>query len=276
MGIAGAAWGTFTGIVVGAGIRMAMFLSININSEFKSRTSLNIDLGRMTNLLKVGIPAGFELTLNVALWGVILFSLVGRFGTEAVAATSAAIACTHFAILPIVGMGSALTAAVGKSIGRGASQTAVRQTRACLRTGLIFMGPVAIFFFIFRSGIMTFWSSDKDVIEIGSKILICASLSLVFYAARTIYSSSLRGAGDTLWLAVVSTIGALGVLGAGGLIISMFFPGLESLGPWFAATCSIIAVAVANRNRFKSYKWKKINLFKHPPGGVPIEIEAVE
>jgi Na+-driven multidrug efflux pump len=86
------------------GIIMAVFLSGDINASFKSRRTLNIDFSKMRDLLKVGLPAGFELMLNVALWGVILFWLVGGFGKEAMAATSAVLSCTHVSIMPVLSL----------------------------------------------------------------------------------------------------------------------------------------------------------------------------
>ncbi len=275
MGIAGAGWGTFIGIAVGAAVRMAMFLNSNINSEFKSRQTLHIDFGKMRDLLKVGLPAGFELMLNVALWGTILFWLVGKFGKEAQATTSAVLSCTHVSIMPIVGLKIALSAAVGKAIGENRKNVAIKQTYLCLKIALIYMGLVGLCFFIFRNAIMTFWSSDNKVIETGMNILICAAIYQVFHATRTIYSGALRGAGDTLWLAIASALGAVVVLGLGGLAIITLFPQLGSLGPWLAATLSIIAVGLANYFRFKSNKWKQIDLFKERPLGVSAQIEAV-
>jgi Na+-driven multidrug efflux pump len=117
---------------------------------------------------------------------------------------------------------------------------------------------------------MRFWSSDPKVIEIGSHILICAAIYQAFHAARTIYSGSLRGAGDTLWLAVISAIGAAVILWLGGAIIARLWPSLGALGPWLAATLSIIAVGLANRWRFKSRRWMDIDLFKHRPVALPI------
>jgi MATE family multidrug resistance protein len=275
MGIAGAGWGTFIGVVVGAGIRMTVFLNSDINSEFATRRTTKIDFARMTDLLKVGLPAGFELMLNVALWGAILFWLVGKFGKEAQAATSAALSCTHVSIMPIVGIKIALSAAVGKAIGRDRKDIAIKQTNVCLTVALVYMGLVGLCFFMFRDALMGLWSSDDKVIGIGVNILICAAIYQVFHAARTIYSGSLRGAGDTLWLAIASALGAVVVLGLGGLLIVEFFPGFGSLGPWIAATLSIIVVGLANHWRFKSNRWMQIDLFKRRLVGVPVEDEAV-
>ncbi|MHC4158956.1 MAG: MATE family efflux transporter [Planctomycetota bacterium] len=274
MGIAGAGWGTFIGVAVGTVIRMGMFLGDDVNSSFASRRTMKIDFSKMVSLLKVGSPAGLELMLNVAFWGVILFGLVGRFGKEALAATSAVISCTHVSVLPIAGLGTALTAAVGKSIGKARKDVAVQQTSVCLRVALVYMGLVGLCFFVFRNGLMAFWSSDDKVIEIGVKILIIAAVYQVFHAARIIYSSSLRGAGDTMWLAVISVLSAVVILGFGGLFALMFFPGSGLLGPWIAAAVSVIVVGLANRWRFKSNSWMRIDLFRRRGADVPVEIEA--
>jgi MATE family multidrug resistance protein len=275
MGIAGAGWGTFIGIAVAAVINMAVFLSPGLNTVFITRRTLYLDFSRMYDLLKVGLPAGFGLMINVALWGMILFALVGRFGTNALAATSAVLSYTSLSVMPVVGMGTALAAAVGKTIGAGRKDLATRQTRVCMRVALTYMGIVGICFLVFRNSLMVFWSSDEEVIKIGVNILICAAIYQVFHAARTIYSGALRGAGDTLWLAFVSAVGAVVVLGLGGLLIVTLFGELEALGPWIVATISIIAVGLANYWRFKSNRWMKIDLFKQRPVGVPVETGAV-
>ena len=275
MGIAGAAWGTFIGIVVGAGIRMAVFLSGDINATFKSRRAMGIDFSKMKDLLRVGFPAGFGLMVNVALWGIILFWLVSKFGKEAQAATSAVFSCINVSVMPIVGLGTALTAAVGRAIGEGRKDVAIKQTRVSLRIALFYMGLMGLCFFVFRNAIMQFWSADDKVISAGVDILICAAIFQVFDAATIVYSGSLRGAGDTIWLACVSASAAVVILGLGGIVVVKFFPGFGSAGPWIAATLSVIIAGLANRWRFKSNRWMQIDLFKHRPVGVPIEIEAV-
>ncbi len=274
MGIRGAAWGTFIGIVVGAGIRMWVFMGSGINEKFHSRSGLRPDLGKMKDLLKVGMPAGLGLMVNVSLWAMILLGLVGRFGKEAVAATSAVFSCINVSVMPIVGIGTALTAAVGKSIGEGRNDIAKKQTSICLRIGLTYMGFVGLCFFVFRDNLMAMWSTDSKVIDTGVKILICAAIFQVFDAATIIYNGSLRGAGDTIWIAAMSAIGAVVILGGGGWVVLNYFEELGIVGPWIAATVNIIAVGIANRWRFKSGRWMEIDLFKRRATGVAVEIET--
>jgi MATE family multidrug resistance protein len=274
MGIAGAGWGTVIGLSITTIIGLAVFLGSNINATFRSRSTLNIDFGKMHDLLKIGLPAGFGLMVNVAIWGVILAGLVGKVdGKEALAATSVALSYTSFSTMPIVGISTALTAAVGKTIGQNKKNLVAKQTSICMRVALIYMGLVGICFLLFRDALITFWSSDEKVKEIGVNILICAAIYQMFHATRIIYEGSLRGAGDTMWLAIISAVASVVVLGFGGILIVIFLPSLGTMGPWIAATLSVIVAGLANRWRFKSNKWMKIDLFKRRALGVPTEIE---
>jgi MATE family multidrug resistance protein len=177
--------------------------------------------------------------------------------------------------MPVVGISMALSAAVGKSIGAGKKELAVRQTSICLKVALLFMGLAGICFFVFREWLIGFWSRDYKVMEAGMGILVCAAFYQVFHAARIIYGGSLRGAGDTVWLMLVSSIGAVVILGIGGTIMVVLFPAAGPIGPWIAASLSIAGAGMANWWRFKSNRWMKIDLFKRRAVGVPVETDAV-
>jgi len=183
MGLAGAGWGTLIGSVVGAVLRMSVFLGKGINSEFRSRRSLKIDFTKMLSLLKIGSAAGFAFMINTALLGAILFRLIGGFGKEALAATSAVYSCTALSFMPAVGVSIALTAAVGKSIGKKRKDIAVKQTSVCLKISLLYMGIVGTLFFIFRHQIIAVWKLGETATDIGAKVLICAAIFQVFDAA---------------------------------------------------------------------------------------------
>jgi len=277
MGIAGAGWGTFIGIGVAACVNMAIFLGSGINRDFKSRRSLGVSFGKMYDLLKVGLPAGFGLMVNVAFWGMVLIGLVGRHGKEVLAATSAVLSYGGLSVMPVVGIGTALAAAVGKSIGQGRKDLAAKQTRVCLRAGLIYMGLVGFCFFFFRNELMEFWRTDATepkMLEAGANILVCAAFYQAFHAVRIIYGGALRGAGDTLWLAAASGIIAAVVLGLGGWLIVTLAPSWGYMGPWIAAALSIAIAGLANRWRFKSNRWMKIDLFKRRVPVVPVQDEG--
>ena len=270
MGIAGAGWGTFIGVSTSTFINLAAFLSPRMNREFGSRRMLRLDPVKMLDLLAVGAPAGFGLVANVALWGIVLSALVGRFGKEALAATSAVLSCTSLAVMPVVGIATALTATVGKAIGAERKDLAVRQTCLCLKVGSIYMGFVGACFLFLRGPLMALWSHDPQVIAIGSRVLICAALYQVFHAVRIIYVGALRGAGDTVWPAAVSGMGSIVILGFGGLLIVRLIPSLGATGPWMVAALGIVAVGLATGWRFTHGRWMAIDLFRRRVAVPPV------
>jgi len=272
LGLAGAGWGTFIGVTVGAAIRMAMFLSGDISRTYGSRRTMKIEFSKMWSILRFGVPAGFGFMVNIALWALILFGLVGSFGTESLAATSAVWSCVRISFLPVIGVGTALTAAVGKTIGRGRKDLASKQVRVCLRLSLIYMGLIGLVFFIFRNPLMKFWTTDTKVIEVGVSLLVCAAVFQIFDGVLIIYGAALRGAGDTIWLATIEALGAVFILGFGGFAMVYYFPQLGSLGPWMAAAAKIAFGAWANWWRFKSGKWKRIDLFKGRAVGLAADL----
>jgi len=271
MGIAGAAWGTVIGGVVNAATRTFFFAGPRIHGQFQSRTTYTPDIRKTWDLLRIGSPAGFSMMINTAFIGAILFMLIGRFGTDALAATSAVYSCTSLSFMPVIGAGIALTAAVGKSIGRGRKDIAARQTGVCLRMAIIYMGAVGLLFLWFRHPIIGIWDLDRTASVLGARLLICAAVFQVFDAAVITYSGALRGAGDTLWLGFIMTLGASLVLGGGGWAIVTFFPQWGAVGPWIAYTLHVIVVGLANRWRFHSNRWQRIDLFKRQSPGMTLE-----
>jgi len=275
MGIAGAGWGTFIGLAIGTAVRMLAFLTGDINRTYSSRHTLAPNLSKMLDIVKVGFPAGFGLMVNIAFWGLILFGLVGQFGREPLAATSAVWSCVRVSFMPILGIGTALTAAVGRSIGKNRKELAIRQTSLCLKVALVYMGFVGLCFLLFRNPIMKFWApKDPAVASVGATLLVCAAVFQIFDAVLIIYGDALRGAGDTLWLALVEVVTAGLILGGGGICMVKFFPELGALGPWIAATGKIMAGSAANMWRFKSNRWMRIDLFKRRRLAIPLEIET--
>ena len=262
MGIAGAAWGTIIGMLVAAVINVAVLMTGKINRDFGLRSALKIDLKKMLNMLRIGMPAGVSVMINVSIWGVVLFTLVGKFGKEALAATTSVFSCAGLSIMPIIGLSMALTAAVGRAIGRQRLDIAVKQTSLCFKIAMVYMGTLGLLFFIFRTEIMRLWSNDPVVIEIGRNIFIFAAIYQIFHGARAVYGGALRGAGDTAWLAKNSALGAIVIMGVGGYLTVLLLPGLKYMGPWGIAALSIIIVGIAHYMRFRGGKWKKIDIFR--------------
>ena len=146
-----------------------------------------------------------------------------------------------------------------------------------MRIALVYMGFIGACFFLFRAPIMKFWAPlDDKVVEAGVNILIFAAIFQIFDAIAIIYIGALRGAGDTVWLAVISGIASIVILGLGGYAVVTFLPQLGALGPWGIALVEIAFVGFSHRWRFNSRKWMRIDLFKRRVADMPAEIGPIE
>ena len=262
MGIAGAAWGTMAGVSYRTGRLTLILLMPRTAGQFGSR-SWRPSPRRLFDLLRVGTPCGIQWFSEVIGWALFVTVLVGqRFGTVHQIATNTAWQYMRISFVPAMGVGMALTALVGKSIGAGKPQRALRETRMALLVTLAYMATLSMIYLTFRHTLISWFNNDPEIIRIGAQVMICAAIFQLFDAVGITISSALRGAGDTFWPSVIYIGGTWVILMGGGLLIATYLPELGSLGPWIAASVLIVATAFLLWWRWHCRAWMKINLFK--------------
>ncbi len=261
MGFEGAAWGTFIGIIAEAIILMGTFLLGPLGRSYHSYKALKPDFTKFKNLLKIGIPSATGFVIHIPLFSFILLFLIGRYGKAPLAATNAVLTSTNLAFMPLIGISNALTAIMGKAIGAQRKDIGIKQTNKCLKAVLVYGLIISALYITFKEQLIGIWSSDPAVIAAGNKIFVLAAIFIFFNSFLLVLTGSLRGAGDTFWLASMSGLGCFFILGMGGLVITNVFPGLGATGPWLAAVLYAFSVAGMNAWRFRSNGWAKINIF---------------
>ena len=88
-----------------------------------------------------------------------------------------------------------------------------------------------------------------------------------FDAIAMTLGGALRGAGDTVWLGIVTIGLSWSIIVGGGFALVHFAPQLQSVGPWIAAAVYIFALSMATLMRYLGGKWKLIKLVD--PAAVP-------
>lgn len=262
MGFEGAAWGTFIGIVAEACVVMGAFMLGPTGREFKSMGSMLPDMIKVKQLLRVGVPASIGFIINISLFNLVLLALISRFGKASLAATNLVLTTVNMTIMPLVGVSNALTATVGKAIGARRLDVGIKQTKITLKAVFWYVSFMSAVFIFFKEPLVSIWSNDPAVLAVGENIFVLAAIFIFFNSMLLIITGSLRGAGDTVWLACMSGVGCFLILGAGGVAIIEYFPNLEASGPWLAAILYVFFVTGANIWRFKSRGWASIDIFK--------------
>lgn len=262
MGIRGAAWGTLAAVSYRT-LRLTLsLLTKSVHQQFASRETWRPSRARIAKLLRFGIPFGLQWTSEVVVWAVFVNVLIGRnFGTTALLATNSTWQYMRISFLPSMGVGQALTALVGKSIGAGDPDRAAREVRTAAWITVTYMGGLSVVYGFFGPELVGFFNADPEVMRIGGSIMICAAVFQLFDALGITYSSALRGAGDTFVPAVFFIVSTWLIIVGGGWYMVVQYPQLGSLGPWLAGSTLIIVTAIFLWWRWQGGAWRRIDIF---------------
>lgn len=277
MGIVGAAWGTFVGVSYRT-IRLTLALvTPSMHRTFASRRTWRPSLGKLKDLLRVGLPCGLHWVSEVLVWAIFITVLVGtKFGTVHLVATNTAWQYLRISFMPMIGVGQALTALVGKSIGAGDPQRAIREARYAVLITFAFVGSLSLVYGIFGRDLIALFNDEPDIVRIGGNIMICAAVFQLFDALGITYESALRGAGDTVVPAIFFIISGWVIIVGGGWLVATTCPQLGSLGPWLSASGLIVITGIFLWWRWRGRAWMKINLLDDPPPPPPPSTEDAE
>jgi len=195
-GIAGVAIAT---IISQAGAFVTAILYLNrtheiINLSFRK---LHFDREIFRKSIKIGLPIGSQHAF-VALSFLAMFWIVNMFGTDATAAYSVAIRIDSFTSMPAMNFAMALATFVGQNLGANKAERVKNGYYATLRMTAIISIIVSLLTIIFRDQVFGWFTSDENVISLGSSYLLVVSGFYITFAWMFVTGGIMRGAGDTL------------------------------------------------------------------------------
>ncbi len=260
LGLKGAALAMVFSFVVQFAVLFRVFLSQPYATRFATRTVWKPDWAAARRLLHIGLPAGTQMAIDVLGWGVLIILMVGQFGKQQLAASNIAIQYMTVSFMPALGLGQALTALVGRYIGEGKPDLAAQRVYEAFFLAMSYMALMGMSYVLFRFSFLSFFSQDPTVIQVGSRLLICAALLQVFDSMGITFAGALRGAGDTRWIAGL-TITLLVCVFTPLSLGSVLLTNLESLGPWLAGTINVSLFGFGLWWRFSRGRWREIDIF---------------
>jgi putative MATE family efflux protein len=147
--------------------------------------------------LNIGLPSGFQTTF-VSLGMLALFRIVNDFGTDTVAAYSAAIRIDSLAGMASMNFGAALSTYVGQNLGAKKPERVFAGLMATMKLSSIVSLAVTLGVILFRHQLMGLFTTDTEVIRIGAEYLLIVCSFYVVFSAMFVIGGVLRGAGATL------------------------------------------------------------------------------
>lgn len=274
LGVVGAAWGQNIGVAVETLVVIAFVLLPSIRRRFNA-AEFKLRGEQMRTLLKVGLPSGLQIVAEVLAWGLWGNLVMAVFGTKGMAGNNYVFRYMSMSFMPALGVGTAVTALVGRYVGRGRPDIAMRRAHLGFVVTAIYMFCCGVLFFLARRQLIGLFTEDSEVLAVGATLLIFAAIYQLFDATYIVYYGALRGAGDTFVPALVTAALCWGITVLGGYLIARYARNLGPVGPWLAATLYGGILSVFMAMRFIRGGWKSINLEHHAPADRVPELQPV-
>ncbi len=257
MGVTGSALGAATARLAG-GILAVGTLARGRGALRLGLDSLRPDWDLIRRILRVGIPSGLEQLLFR--FGQMSYArVVATLGTAAFAAHQVALSAESLSYMPGFGFAVAATTLVGQALGAQSPKQAERNGYTAFAIGATLMGVMGVVFILFPLPLIRFFTSDPEVIALGTTPLRIVGLAQPALAATMIINGALRGAGDTRYPLYIVAGCIWGIrVPLAILFISIMGLGLE--WAWVAMSVDLLFRGLFAFLRYRGGKWKMIQV----------------
>lgn len=144
--------------------------------------------------------------ISSASW-IFIYKIDAEFGTISISAWTIMLRIIMFAILPAWGLANAAATLVGQNLGAAKPERSERSVWRASYFTIYFMVLLTIIFLFFADNFIGLFTTDKDVIKIGTEALIWISLEYIFFGFGMVVSQAFNGAGDTRTPTILNLIG---------------------------------------------------------------------
>lgn len=242
MGARGAAIATVAGSVVMLGIYAVRYFKLIGRPRRAEREVIRSGL-------TVGLPTGTQQLLgSMAFMTTTVF--IGRAGAEHLAASEVVLNIISVSFLPGFGIGEATGILVGRAMGAGKLDVAMKTIRSGRSVALFVMGACGVFFALGGHWLSGFFNPDPAVRVIIVQLLLFAAIFQLFDAVAMVHLCVLRAAGDTRFSLMITTLAAWCIMVPAAWLLGSV-AGFGAPGAWMGITLEIAVLAVISGWRIK-------------------------
>lgn len=260
LGIQGAALATVLGTVVASVMSIISVLKpdgfISIPYILKNRVWPAVKT--LYRLIHVGYSVFFEQIL-MRIGFMMTAIMAAKQGTDAMAAHQVGMNIMGLSFSFGDGLQAAAVALIGRSLGANDEKMAKEFGSICRMFGGIISVCLAVIYFLGARPFMALYFEEEHIVEIGVGIMRIIIVVVAFQISQVVYMGCLRGAGDTLYTAVASTISVTFIRTIGSYLGGYVF-GLGIVGIWLGVLADQVSRFLFASVRFKQGKWTQIKI----------------
>jgi multidrug resistance protein, MATE family len=211
----------------------------------------------LRNLLHLGLPISGQLLLEVTSFS-LMGIMVGWLGAVPLAANQVAINLSNMSFMVVLGIGSATTIRVSHQIGARDYKAMTMAASASVHLAIFFEVITALLFIFFGRAMMTIFTTDPEVIELGAKICIFVGLFQIFDGLQAVGIGILRGLTDVRVIMRNAFIAYI-VICLPLAYLFTFTLGMGAPGVWAACIVGIGTAAILYHARYHKIRRQKFD-----------------
>jgi MATE family multidrug resistance protein len=203
--------------------------------------------------------------------------ILGRLGTTSLVATNIAFNINTLAFMPMIGCGTAVSVLVGQFLGKGRPDIAEKSSYSGFHLTFLYMLSISIAYVVIPYIFIAPFTANADPKEFteisGLSIVLLRFVAVysLFDTMSIIFSSALKGAGDTKFVMYMSVIMSWLIMVMPTYISIVLFD-YGVMVCWIFATLYMSVLGIGFYLRFLNGKWKKMLVIEEPGNEQPFQI----
>jgi MATE family multidrug resistance protein len=207
LGVRGSAYAT---LVARLYLAVALF-GVIVRRERANPSGLHdapfaIDRGRMWALVRLGLPAAGQITLEVGVFAAVS-ALAARITPTALAANQIALNIAAFVFMVPMGLSSAAAVRVGQAVGRRDPAGVRLAGWVAVGLAVVFTVAMSIVFVAMPEPLLRIFTTDRSVLAAATTLLFIYAIFQPFDGCQSVCTGALRGVGETRTPVVVNFVG---------------------------------------------------------------------
>jgi len=258
LGVEGAAIAVLISGAVGAVFAVLSLLKKDAYLKITRRDSWRLDIPMIKNIAKIGGNSIFEqMFLRIGFFAYAL--IIARLGTAEFASHHIAMQMMHLSFTFADGIAIATTALVGQNLGRERPDLSFMYGKIGQRMAFVVSVFLVIFAVLGRYWFVSMFTTDPDIIQISAGLMLIMAAILPIQTSQIVMGGSLRGSGDTRYVALTMLITVALVRPLSSLFM-VYGLGMGLAGAWYAIILDQGLRLILLYGRFVRGKWTKIRL----------------
>lgn len=161
-------------------------------------------------ILRVGVPTALQSVMYNAS-NIVIQTAINSFGTDAVAAWTAYGKMDVIFWMTITAMAQSVTTFAGQNYGAGKYDRLKKGVRISVGMSALITLGISVIMVLFARPILTIFTPDHDVLEIGVGMVHFLAPSYITYILIELLSGAIRGAGKSLVPTLITVFGVCGL-----------------------------------------------------------------